>query len=281
REGGVGAVMEQGVEGVGIGGVGLRAEIRDPAPGALAEDVERWTADEPVMAWHEPVTRRARRWARRHKPLVACAAALLAATVVGLITGTILLSRANARTERQRQIAEANYRKAREAVDEEFTRVGESKLLDVPGLQPLRKELLESALRYYQEFLRERAGDRTVRSESAAAYYRAAAVTQLIGSHEEALELYRTALALYEQLVREHPDEPKFQVDLAIVCGQFGNLLRISGRAQEAMRVQEQGLVLREALARTHPAGARFQDELARSHLGISTLLSESGQLDE
>src|SRR5262249_30761414 len=162
-------------------------------------------------------------------------------------------------------------------VDEYFTRVGESKQLDVPGLQPLRKELLESALRYYQEFLRERAADRAVRSESAAAYYRAAAVTQLIGSHEEALGLLRTALALYEQLVLEHPGEPKFQVDLAIVCGRLGDLLRISGRAEEAMRVQERGLVLRQALVRAHPAGARFQDELAQSHLGISTLLSESG----
>ena len=32
---------------------------------ALAEDVERWMADEPVSAWREPLARRARRWATR------------------------------------------------------------------------------------------------------------------------------------------------------------------------------------------------------------------------
>jgi eukaryotic-like serine/threonine-protein kinase len=40
---------------------------------ALAEDIERWAADEPVSAWREPISRRLRRWAngrrqpRRHR----------------------------------------------------------------------------------------------------------------------------------------------------------------------------------------------------------------------
>ena len=37
---------------------------------ALAEDVERWMADEPVSAWREPLSRRARRWARRNRTAV-------------------------------------------------------------------------------------------------------------------------------------------------------------------------------------------------------------------
>jgi serine/threonine-protein kinase len=274
--------LDGALEAVCLKAMAARPAHRYPTCRALADDVERWMADEPVSAWHEPVLRRARRWARRHKPLVACAAALLAATVVGLIAGTILLSRANARTENQREIAEVNYHKARAAVDNYFTRVSQSKLLEVPGLQPLRKELLESALKYYKDFLRERADDAASQSGSAAAYARAAALTQLIGSHEEALGLYRQALALYEQLVRDHPEEPFYhRVDLAIVCDRYGNLLRISGHADEAMRVQARGLALRAAMARAHPDSARFQDELAQSHLGIGTLLRESGRLDE
>ena len=37
---------------------------------ALADDIERWTADEPVTAWREPFSRRAGRWARRNRTLV-------------------------------------------------------------------------------------------------------------------------------------------------------------------------------------------------------------------
>src|SRR5262249_18797797 len=129
----------------------------------LAAEVKRWMADEPVLAYREPLATWAGRWARRHRPLVAGAAALLVAGVVGLTAGTILLSRANARTEDQRARAEANFAKAREAVDEYFTKISESKLLNVPGLQPLRKELLESARKYYQGFLNDRGQDRSVR----------------------------------------------------------------------------------------------------------------------
>ncbi len=46
----------------------------------LAADVEHWLADEPVTAYQEPLAARARRWARRHRALVAGAAALLLAT---------------------------------------------------------------------------------------------------------------------------------------------------------------------------------------------------------
>ena len=34
---------------------------------ALADDVERWLADEPVTAWREPWSRRPLRWTKRHR----------------------------------------------------------------------------------------------------------------------------------------------------------------------------------------------------------------------
>jgi tetratricopeptide (TPR) repeat protein/tRNA A-37 threonylcarbamoyl transferase component Bud32 len=53
----------------------LRAMAREPAaryatPLELAADLERWLADEPVSAYRESWTARARRWARRHRTLV-------------------------------------------------------------------------------------------------------------------------------------------------------------------------------------------------------------------
>ncbi len=104
--------VNRALEALCLKAMALRPEDRYGSARELAEDVERWAADQPVTAWPEPILRRARRWARRHKPLVACAAVLLAATVIALVAGTILLSRANSRTEKQRQVAEANYRRA-------------------------------------------------------------------------------------------------------------------------------------------------------------------------
>jgi eukaryotic-like serine/threonine-protein kinase len=71
----------------------------------LAVDIERWLGDEPVCAYREPRWARMLRWGRRHRPLVAGAAALLLTAVAGLSLGIILLGRALCETEAQRQSA--------------------------------------------------------------------------------------------------------------------------------------------------------------------------------
>jgi hypothetical protein len=62
----------------------LKPEDRYGSCRALAEDVERWMADEPVSAWREPSSRRVRRWARRNRTAVVAALVALGAGVVGL-----------------------------------------------------------------------------------------------------------------------------------------------------------------------------------------------------
>src|SRR5262249_31433228 len=57
--------------------------------------VEHWLADEPVTAWHEPLSVRARRWARRHRIAVTGAAAALVAGLVGLAAVAAVQTRAN------------------------------------------------------------------------------------------------------------------------------------------------------------------------------------------
>ncbi len=60
----------------------------------LASDLERWLADEPVSCWREPRLDRARRWVRRHLPLVAAGSAALGMALVALGVAVPLLSMA-------------------------------------------------------------------------------------------------------------------------------------------------------------------------------------------
>ena len=62
---------------------------------ALAEDVERWMADEPVTAWPEPWTRTLVRWLTRHRTGVTGVAAAVLAGVVGLSAVLAVQTRAN------------------------------------------------------------------------------------------------------------------------------------------------------------------------------------------
>ena len=80
-----------------------RPEDRYASATAMAEEIERWLADEPVHAHREPAPARLARWGRRHKPVVAGAAALLLTAVAALSAGILLIGREQRRTEGQRR----------------------------------------------------------------------------------------------------------------------------------------------------------------------------------
>jgi serine/threonine protein kinase/tetratricopeptide (TPR) repeat protein len=88
--------IDRALEAVCLKAMATRPEDRYPSCKALAEDVERWAADEPVTAWREPFSRRARRWARRNRTAVSTAAVALVAGVVGLSAVAALQARSNA-----------------------------------------------------------------------------------------------------------------------------------------------------------------------------------------
>ncbi|HEV8059439.1 MAG TPA: protein kinase [Gemmataceae bacterium] len=71
----------------------LRALAKEPtdryaSAELLGHEIKRWLADEPVLAYPEPVLMRAGRWARSHRTLVASAAVLLVTLVASLALGT-------------------------------------------------------------------------------------------------------------------------------------------------------------------------------------------------
>src|SRR5262249_60599762 len=102
------------------------------------------------------------------------------------------------------------------AFDHYSTTVSQSSRLVVRGLQPLRKELLESARTYYQGFLQQRRRDSSVRAETAATHWRLAFLIREIGPQEAAQAAYRQAMAHYLELTGAHLGVAKYQTDLAI-----------------------------------------------------------------
>jgi tetratricopeptide (TPR) repeat protein/tRNA A-37 threonylcarbamoyl transferase component Bud32 len=89
--------IDPALEAVCLRAMATKPENRYPSCRALAEDIERWMADEPVSAWREPLSRQIRRWARRHRPAVTGAA-------VALLLGLIGLASAAAVYLQQRQV---------------------------------------------------------------------------------------------------------------------------------------------------------------------------------
>jgi WD40 repeat protein/serine/threonine protein kinase len=104
----VDATIAAPLEAICLKAMALAPQARYASAQDLAEDLEHWLADEPVQAYPEPRRARLARWGRRHKPLVAGAAALLLTAVVALSLGLVLLGRANTAIQGQRDQAEKN-----------------------------------------------------------------------------------------------------------------------------------------------------------------------------
>ncbi len=120
----------------------------DPAdrystPKALAEDVERWMADEPVAAFRESWARTLTRWLARHRTGVTALGAAMLVALGGLAAVLAVQARANRqltvknteldsalRREAQvRREAETNFNTALQAVEDYLTSVSENTLL--------------------------------------------------------------------------------------------------------------------------------------------------------
>jgi eukaryotic-like serine/threonine-protein kinase len=96
----------------------LRPEDRYGSPLDLAADVEHWLGDEPVGAWREPWTVRARRWLKRHRMLMTAGGVAVLVAAVSLGVATLLLTDAKERERTQRLLAQAKEKDAREQRDE-------------------------------------------------------------------------------------------------------------------------------------------------------------------
>jgi serine/threonine protein kinase len=101
--------LDRALEAICLKSMALRPADRYGSCRALAEDLERWMADEPVTARREPLSVRARRWARHHRTGVSGAAAALLAGLFGLAAVAAVQARANAALERKNfQLADAH-----------------------------------------------------------------------------------------------------------------------------------------------------------------------------
>ena len=244
---------------------------------ALADDLRRFLAGEPILA--RPVGRaeRAWRWCRRN-PAVA---SLVASLALALLIGFIGVTWGWLEARRQRSQAEQNFRMALRAVDDYLTRVSESRVLRVPGLEPLRRELLEDALRYYRNFVQLRAEDPTVRDELMRAYQRVGDINNLIGTTTAAEDAYRQSLTLAESLAAKRPDDAAIQRDLARLHNHIGLIQMKTGQTDLAFRSMNRARSISEALVQAHPAQHAYASDLAGYSHNLGMLMEETGRSAE
>jgi tetratricopeptide (TPR) repeat protein len=171
-------------------------------------------------------------------------------------------------------------REALDAVDSNLTQVSENRLLQVPGLQPLRRELLDTALRYYQNFINEQSGDPALRRDLAAAFFRVAGIESAVGSTEKAVENYEKALAIQRELATRQPGDPELRAAIATTLGRLANLRMDLGQNAAARTCYEEAHTIGLALVKEDPHNAPFAFETNRNTSNLAILESMEGHDD-
>src|SRR5262249_6565658 len=123
----------------------------------LADDLHRFLDDRPIRARRPSPLQLLAKWGRRNRRLVVTAVVSAVLAPAGGLVG-VWQERREALRQRdaadlQRRRAEGTLRQAHQAVNDYLTLVSENTLLAEPALEPLRKQLLTAALRYYQQFV--------------------------------------------------------------------------------------------------------------------------------
>jgi serine/threonine protein kinase/tetratricopeptide (TPR) repeat protein len=113
------------LEAVCLKAMALRPDDRYPSVRALADDIEHWLADEPVLARREPYWDRARRWRRRHRTLVTAVAVALLVSLVGLVATAQKERTLRLDADQQRDIALQERERAEQA--EQVAKINETK----------------------------------------------------------------------------------------------------------------------------------------------------------
>lgn len=185
---------------------------------SLADDVERHLNDQPVIACPPTLGYRFAKFARRNKGGLLAVSLLVAsalAGLIGLIISNQLITEQRNEAERQRARAEANYRQAREAVDEYLFKVSSEKLLEIPELQELRKELLGSALSYYERFVADHKEDDSLQIDLMSALFQIALIERDYGMESEYEKYGDMLIQISKRVLETEPNNIDFKYKLA------------------------------------------------------------------
>ena len=296
--------LDPALEAVCLKAMATRSEDRYPSCRALAEDVERWAADEPVLARHEPMARRVRRWAKRNRTTVTGAAVALVAGVIGLSAvlavqtqakadiarslasetrANIALAAANSELRSSRAAVQARFDLAVDAIKTFHTGVSEDFLLKEDQFRELRDGLLKSASDFYGKLgaLLGKETDLASRRALALANFEVADLTGKVGRSEDALAAHRAVLALRESLAALPTADTETKIDVGRSLTAVAFLLETTGKTVEAEATYRRAESLLVGLGPSASSSPTLRAVLAACRSRFGYYLSQAGKAAE
>jgi serine/threonine protein kinase len=272
----------------------------------FAMDVQRYLADEPVLAGPPSARYRLKKFLRRNRGPVLAGMLVLLALVAGIIGTTVGLLQAQASGEHarneawkagqerdaanqardeehkakeaegvQRHLAEAARDRAADTLDTMTGDIARIALTQQKAVSPEQKQFLTQALGYYRDLLKETETHEATRQRIADVAAKVGYIEYRLGHLEEALVMLRQARDLNEKLVADFPTVPKHRVVLSAHHHNLGILLTRSGKRDDAEAEYRAALDLDKRLAAEFPNDPEYRVQLASAHNALGSVLRD------
>jgi serine/threonine-protein kinase len=191
----------------------------------VAEDLQRFLDGESVLARRASLVDRSIKWCRR-RPVVASLLLALAVSLLGGIATTtwqwrksiaaLELAEQNlVEANEQRAIAKKHFQQARQSVDRFFTVVSNQRLLREPGLQPLKRELLNEALDYHREFVKQYGDDPGAKEDLANSLFSIIEIEGVVSPGAHLVEAVDEPIRILKELADSEPETARHVERLA------------------------------------------------------------------
>lgn len=251
---------------------------------ALAADLERHLDQQPVTAAAPAWTYQLSKFARRNR------AGVTVALIVGLIlmvSSAVSLWQADearksaALAEKSRQNAEAQSIRAREAVEIYLNRVTDDSRLREGGFFQLRKELLESALPFYEVLAESGSEDPKLLADRAWALGRLGHIHQDLNEPQKSIAALRQAVDIESELVARFPENSDYRSALRVRLNSLAVIARKAGDVDGALEWSQRSLDVAKALALEFPENSQYREELGFQYSTLAHSYAEAGRVDE
>ena len=256
--------------------------------GMIADDIERFLADEPVEAYPDPWQMQLWRFVKRRRTAVAAVTVLMATTAVALAIGNLLVSQQRDRAVAaeklaidQRNLATRNASMTREVIAKYIEQVADDEWGMIPGTGAMRLAAVHNVVEKFPAILAQQPENPELQYDAALIYRRCANLYRLLGKLDEATPLYDLSREIMRSLIKTQPDVLLYRL------GWCHNLLEDAENFIRTTGPEAALPTLREALKNAEFSVSMFSKStgalrtLAQVQMDLADVLVNSGRMDE
>ncbi|MDA1049622.1 MAG: serine/threonine-protein kinase [Planctomycetota bacterium] len=255
----------------------------------LAEELQRFLAGEPILARPIGIVERSLRWCYRN-PWPTAALGVLLLGVVGTSAGLKIARDAQHEAEIAQSEAEMSRDQLLDAINKLFTAWSDVTLINEPGFEDVRKELLATASDLYEQMGTQLGADPKIQKRLGESYFRLGRLMFNFQSYDNSRKSLEKGLKIQRELDAASPGEEEPLHALGESLNLYGNVLEVTATGpnnapnesqkhlEEAEGVYEDVIEKRQKLADAIPDKPEYKRQLLNSRMNHGMVQQRMGR---